>query len=342
MAIYPTLFVLYLSRLWPALGVPWTGTLLGAGLVAACAAWNVRGARAVSGGAVLMTIALLAPFAAIVVIAPGVTVHATPASSTAQGGGVLGAMLVAMWNYMGWDNASTIAGEVERPERTYPLAMLASVALVAATYMLPVAAVASAGIDTSGWSTGSWVSAGQALGGRALGVAVVVGGIICAVGMFNALVMSYSRLPLALAEDGILPAWFTLRHPRSGAPWVAIVACSVAYTAALGLGFERLVELDVMLYGSSLVLEFVALVVLRVREPTLPRPFRVPGGLGGAVAIGVPPTALIAIALWQGRDDRMGPLGALSLGALLMAAGPILYALRRWQRARAVAVAPAE
>jgi amino acid transporter len=138
-----------------------------------------------------------------------------------------------------------------------------------------------------------------------------------------------------LAEDGFLPSWFA-RRTRAGAPWVAIVACALAYTAALRLGFERLVELDVMLYGLSLVLEFVALVALRLREPSLPRPFRVPGGLAGVIAISVPPTLMILIALWQGRDDRVGSLSALSLGVLVLAAGPLLYALSR-KRARALA-----
>ena len=55
----------------------------------------------------------------------------------------------------------------------------------------------------------------------------------------------------------------------------------------LGLGFARLVTIDILLYGASLSLEFVALVVLRIREPELPRPFRVPGGMFGAVAVGI-------------------------------------------------------
>jgi amino acid transporter len=234
-------------------------------------------------------------------------------------------MLVAMWNYMGWDNASTIAGEVERPRRTYPLAMLAAVALVALTYVLPVAALGWAGVDPRGWTTGSWVAAGEAVGGRALGIAIVVGGIVCAVGMFNALILSYSRLPVVLAEDGFLPAWLGRCHPRTGAPTAAIVVCALAYATALRIGFARLVELDVMLYGLSLVLEFVALIVLRMREPALPRPFRVPGGLAGAVAIATPPTLLIALSLYHGRNERLGMMSALSLGMILIALGPLLY-----------------
>jgi len=132
-----------------------------------------------------------------------------------------------------------------------------------------------------------------------------------------------------------VPAALARLHPSTGAPWVSIVACALAYTAALRLGFERLVELDVLLYGLSLVLEFVALVVLRVREPQLARPFRIPGGLAAAIAIGIPPTGLLAVALVAGRQERAGALSTLSLGAALIAAGPAVFLLSRRMRAHA-------
>ena len=71
----------------------------------------------------------------------------------------LGGVLVAMWNYMGWDNASTIAQEVERPQRTYPKAMIAAVVLVSATYVLPFVAVYFTGIPAATFGEdGSWAA----------------------------------------------------------------------------------------------------------------------------------------------------------------------------------------
>ena len=96
---------------------------------------------------------------------------------------------------------------------------------------------------------------------------------ITGVGMFNALVMSYTRLPMAMAEDGMLPRVFGPAQPR-GVPWVSVLVCGLAWALALKLPFERLISIDLILYGSSLLLEFVALVVLRVREPGLERPFK--------------------------------------------------------------------
>src|SRR3989440_12904627 len=94
--------------------------------------------------------------------------HTAPA---ATGLSLLGGMLVAMWNYMGWDNASTIAQEMERPQRTYPKAMIAAVILVSLTYVLPFVAVYFTGLPASSFGEdGSWAAIGGAIGGKLLGI----------------------------------------------------------------------------------------------------------------------------------------------------------------------------
>jgi amino acid transporter len=207
------------------------------------------------------------------------------------------------------------------------------VALVVVTYVLPVWAARRAGLDPRDWSTGAWVDAGNAIGGRWLGAAIALGAVVGAFGAFNSLVMSYSRVPVALAEHGVLPKVLAKRDATTGAPRVAIAACAVTYAACLGLGFSRLLVLDVFLYGASLVLEFIALVMLRIREPDLPRRFRVPGGLAGAIAVGVVPTALLVVALVNSiRAGAAGP--ELVLGAVLLNLGPLIY----WIRTRRTSV----
>jgi amino acid transporter len=328
MAIYPTLFTLYLARLSPALGQGHMPTLIGGLVIVVCTAVNLRGARAVGMSSVVFTLALLSPFAILIWNAsflPAASVHDTKPASL----DLIGGILVAMWNYMGWDNASTVAGEVERPQRTYPLAMSAAVALVAITYVLPILAVRHLGIAPADWSTGSWASVAEAVGGRWLRIAVIVGGMLSALGMLNALIMSYTRIPPVLAQDGYLPAIFARRNPRTGAPTVSVVACAIGWGLALNLGFERLIEIDLLLYGLSLILEFVALFVLRIREPGLHRPYRVPGGLIGTALLGVAPTALIAVALVRNANERVGPFSALALGAVLIAMGSLVYIVSR-------------
>jgi amino acid transporter len=231
-----------------------------------------------------------------------------------------------MWNYMGWDNASTIATEVERPQRTYPRAMLAAVVIVALSYIVPVAAVWMTRLPAGAWETGSWADIAGLLGGPLLRIALVVGGMFSAFGMFNALVMSYSRLPLAMAQDGMLPKFFGKLNRRR-APWVAIIALAIGWACCLGLGFERLVTIDILIYGASLSLEFLALIVLRIREPRLKRPFRVPGGMFGALAVGVAPILLLGFALVRSQSEQVWGVSSFALGAIVIAAGVFVYAL---------------
>jgi amino acid transporter len=211
---------------------------------------------------------------------------------------------------------------------------MAAVVLVALTYVLPVAALAMTGLPASAFENGSWADVAGLLGGNWLRVALVMGGMMSGFGMFNALVMSYSRLPLAMAQDGMLPRVFATTHPRTRAPWVAILVCASGWALCLGLGFERLITLDLLLYGASLMLEFVALVVLRIREPNLRRPFRVPGGLAGAVLIGVFPLLLLSFSVIRGQREQVLGMNALLFGILIIAAGVLVYVARAVLRRR--------
>ncbi len=348
MAIYPTLFVFYLKQMSPWFGAGSHGIYAGLFVVATCAALNLAGIRVVGITSLWLFFLLSAPFALIVVMAPFQTgaLAESHAASSATGLGLLGGVLVAMWNYMGWDNASTIAQEVERPKRTYPRAMIATVALVALTYVLPFAAVYLTGISSSVFGEdGSWAKVAGLVGGRLFGfewlrLLIVLGGMMCAFGMFNALVMSYSRLPLAMAHDSMLPKIFAKTSRRTRAPWVAILCCATCWGLCLGLGFKRLVTLDLMLYGASLMLEFVTLVALRIREPQLKRGFRVPGGMPGAVLAGVFPLLLLSLAMVESEHETVLGMNGLFFGALIISAGFVIYSLagklKIWQTKPAI------
>jgi len=364
MAIYPAIFVSYLGKLAPALTEEGRGYLWSLAVVVVCSLWNLRGAPAVGRDSVWLFVLLLAPFVVFVVLGFGHGLLYHPAiqwSRPASDAGFSTAVLVAMWNYMGWDNASTVARDVENPQRTYPRAMIASTALVAFTYILPLAAMAFAGLSVQTFSTGDWTTAAEALGGPVLGVAIVAGGAISGIGMFNALVMSYTRLPMAMAEEGMLPRFVADRN-RRGVPWVSVILCGTAWALALKLPFERLISIDLILYGSSLLLEFVALVALRLREPNLVRPFKA-GSFPVACLLGAGPAVLIAYALYVSRYDKLlesggdmggrfgsllgswlGSVSALAFAACVGLLGPLLYwitlACSRLNRARPNGVEP--
>lgn len=327
MALYPNLFVDYLGRFAPWLVAGHRGLAIGFGMIALCALWNIAGVGAIGEGSVALNVALLLPFVALVGFG---FFHGHVGARNAiplRHADLLGGILIAMWNYMGWDNLSTIAGEVDRPQRTYTRAMFGAVVLVVGSYLLPVAAVARAGIDPNSWTDGGWVDVGRIMGGEALAVAIAVAGVLGAVGSFGALMMSFTRLPGVMAQDGYLPKIFTRTSRRTGAPWVAIVVCALFWAACYPLGFERSLILDVLLTGLSILLEFWALVALRIREPNLARPYRVPGGTVGALLIGLPPLGLIITALVRNGREIVGSTNELVIGAAVIAAGVLFYFL---------------
>jgi amino acid transporter len=327
MAIYPTLFVDYLGRLFPALDQGWHRIAIAGSLVLVCLLWNLFGAKAVGASSVVVGALLLSPFVLVTLFA--LVRHIAPISAPAAKGDLLAGVMVAMWNYMGWDNAATVANEVENPQKTYPRVMMLALGAIVLSYVLPIAAVWHTHIPQDVWNNGSWASIAGIVVGPWLGVVLVSTAMLAEFSSFNSLVMSYSRLPSAMADDGHLPKIFA-RKNKSGAPWVAIVVLGLAWGLSLGLNFKDLIMLDILLYGASLVLEFLALIVLRFREPELPRPFRVPGGMVGAIAVGVGPTALLVVALIRNRSQRLdlGPLGNVSqlgFGLVLMALGVVYY-----------------
>jgi len=199
MAIYPTLFVAYLTQVAPWFREGHRGVMVGLFVVVACAALNIAGIRVVGITSLWLFFLLSTPFALIVLLSPFKLAAASSAPVAPAIGtvGLLGGILIAMWNYMGWDNASTIAQEVERPQRTYPKAMIAAVILVSLTYVVPFAAVYLAGVPAAAFTgDGAWAQVAGLVGGswhgaNWLGFLLVLGGMMSAIGMFNALVMSY-------------------------------------------------------------------------------------------------------------------------------------------------------
>ena len=148
-----------------------------------------------------------------------------------------------------------------------------------ATYLLPIMAVWFAGIAPDQFSTGAWVDAAQHLVGYPLALALTLTASLDNLGNFNSLTLSYTRLPYAMACDGLLPKVLTRQLPN-GVPWVSLLLCALGWSLALGLRFDKLITIDIALWGLSVLLEFVALVKLRLTAPDLPRPFRVPGRRG--------------------------------------------------------------
>ena len=331
MAIYPTVFVLYLERLAPAMTQGHAGLLLKLAVVAAAVLWNLLGAASVGEGSLKLWLISISPYFVIVGIALYTGLQG--ARSSLGGHAAMGhpagaafstAILVTMWNYMGWDNATTIANEVENPQRNYPRVALLAIMMVMVTYAIPIGAIAWAGISADRFSTGAWVDVAHMLGGPVLATAVVLAGLMDGFCTFSNLTLSYTRLPHALAEDGFLPRIFTKRL-RNGSPWVSVLVCGGCWALALGFTFERLITIDLVLWGFSVILEFLALIILRRKEPLLGRPFRIPGPNWVPIVLGLCPTVLIVYALHASRSETVAGMSAFTFALTIAVGGLPVY-----------------
>jgi amino acid transporter len=283
MAIYPVLFSAYLAFLYP-LG---TGgqLVVGVALVWLAGLLNFLGVRPAGNSAVLLTVLLLAPFAALVVLGFGHLVHwhapggriFGPDFALALGGG----LTIIIWNFSGWENASVVAGEVRDPRRTYQHALAIALPMVVLGYLLPLGVALSGSNSGAGWETGWYSEIGRQVGGPALGAALAMGGMVSAFSIFAAAMLWVSRMPFVLARESYLPRWLAEVWRTTATPGKSILACCVLFTMLVPMGFVTLVILDVFFYMGALMLELSALVVMRRKRPARDGLFMIGGGRAG-------------------------------------------------------------
>jgi len=206
----------------------------------------------------------------------------TGAFAGAKGGmaGFMAALVAALWAYDGWNDLNMVAGEVKRPERSIPLALIAGVATVAALYMvvnaavqyvLPASAIAASprpASDAVARVVGA-MGAGIVSAGMALSMLVTL----------NGTVMSGARVPFAVARDGYFFHALAKVHPQFHTPSVAIVVQAVLSTVLLLLGanFQQLFSLAIFAEWLFYMIAGSTIFVLRRREPVTARPYKMWG-----------------------------------------------------------------
>jgi len=150
---------------------------------------------------------------------------------------------VVLWNDCRWDNAGCCGGAVRTPDRTDPKAMVTTGLIVMATYLLPVAVGVGASLDRSARKAGHVPGLARRIGGAWLGAAMMAGGLVSTLGLFNALLLTSSRVPYAMAACGMAPVSLARLHLNHGTPWAAIlvnaVGCALLVVWAAPVGHER-------------------------------------------------------------------------------------------------------
>lgn len=334
-AVYPALFADYLRFWWPEMSSlqRW---LVALGFVWLLTGLNLVGVRITGWTAVGLGVLALLPVAAFTVTA-GLQARQAPwLPFSPEGTGLVEGLglglAVMMWNYSGWDTPTTCLGETRSAETAFRRSLWAALPLIALAYILPVSAALALGGDWTGWDTGHWPVLAAAAGGPWLAGTVMVGALVATAGLFLSLLLTNSRLPFVLARDGQMPRGLARIGRRFGTPWAAVLLSSACYSAFVFWSFKDLIVLNIWLYSVALLVELAAFVALRLREPDLPRPWRVGGGPWGMWLAAALPAAcsLLAMATAGWMNTLVGVLAALT--------GPAAYlAWRRRGHARPAA-----
>ncbi len=137
--------------------------------------------------------------------------------------------------------------------------------------------------------------------------------------LFNTYITSGSRGFFALAEDNLAPRALVKCSKERGVPYIAVLSLGVFSLVVCMFPFEVIVVVDVMLFISAYVLIFVSACILRIKEPDMARPFKIPLGTKGFIAMCIPPISIAFLALFMAGTDYF--LG----GMLALLSGPAAY-----------------
>jgi basic amino acid/polyamine antiporter, APA family len=246
--------------------------------------------------------------------------------------GLGAALLVAVYDYWGYYNVCFFGGEVKDPGRTIPRALLLSILFVAIIYIVMNISIlgvipwrefaGTANTPAQRYVISSFM---ERLYGTKAGVVVTVLIMWTAFASVFSLLLGYSRVPFAAARDGNYFRVFAKVHPRHRFPYVSLLVMGGIATVFC---FFRLADVIAALVVIRILVQFLAqivgVIVLRVRRPDLPRPFRM---------WLYPLPALIALSGFiYVLVSRKNFLKEVRYAAVLVVVGLVIYFIRSWTR----------
>jgi basic amino acid/polyamine antiporter, APA family len=341
MAAVATAFSLYagqfLGRIMPY-GV-WTQRGVAIGCILFLTLMNCLGVRAGGRIQIVFTAAKIAGVGALIGAAFVLGDVARPAAApfspfvpeAASSPALLGAfgvaMIVALFAYNGWWYSTFVAAEVRAPERTIPLSIFIGMGIVLVTYALAnLAYLTVLPFETLQASTRPAADAMHALLGPGGADFIAAAVMLSAFGTVNAQLLSVPRVYFAMARDGLFFRDVARVHPRFRTPAVAI-ALQGGWASVLALTgtYQQIITYTAFPNYLFLSLAVLGLIVLRVREPTLHRPFRVPG-------YPITPLLFLIVFAWYLVNSLQHSFRDTMVGIALMLAGLPLYFY--WSRRR--------
>ncbi|EEF35318.1 amino acid transporter, putative [Ricinus communis] len=182
------------------------------------------------------------------------------------------------------DNASTLAGEVEDPQKNYPKALFCAGLLACLGYLVPLlVATGAVPLNQADWTDGYLATVAEMIAGKWLKIWVEIGACLSVVGLYEAQLSSCVYQLLGMADLGFLPKFFGVRSKWFSTPWIGILLSTIIALTGSYMDFTNIISLVNFLYCLGMLLEFASFLWLRKKWPNIKRPYRVPIGLSGLV-----------------------------------------------------------
>ena len=203
-----------------------------------------------------------------------------------------------------------------------------------ATYLLPTACALAALGDWQKWGTGYFSQAATLIGGPVLGFAITAAAGIMNLSILNSAMLTTTRMPSAMAQDGYLSPPLARIHPKFGTPGISILLSGVIYCLLAGLRVTELIPVYIWLRIATSVLTVLSAWRLRKTRPDLPRAFRIPWKGAGLAYSVVAPLVISAVALIvpifsKAEADRFSS----HWGPVTLLLGPLAYLVFRRKKA---------
>ena len=312
------------------------GQLLAICLILLLSAVNYRGVRVggnVQVGVTALKMILIGAVIAIGLLSRQAHLTTLKTATPAIPGGAAGffvALVAALWAYDGWNNAGMLGSEVENPQRTFPLALIAGVTAIIGVYLLTNLAYFS--VLNAGEVAGSDRVAAdmmRRIAGPNGSAAVSVAAMISIFAALNGSILSGSRVPYAMARDGYFFRHIGHVHPAFRTPSASILLLGVWSSLFVLSGhysdlYNAVIFPSWILYGMTAA----AVIVLRYKRPELARPYR---------TWGYPwvPLAFVGVTILLLYQTLISAPRASGIGLVVIVTGiPFFF---YWKRRRAVA-----
>ena len=234
-------------------------------------------------------------------------------------------LAIALWSYAGYEQLSTVIEEVKEPKRNFPLGLAIAVPLAVVSYFLPFSAGLAALGNWEKWETGYLVTAARLVGGEWLGTLMLVAAVIGTFVLLESTILSVTRVPLTMAEDGYFHPALAKVSDRFGTP-VRSILVSTAFCALLAaFSVPQLIAVYAWARMATSFLTLLSFWQMRKKFADAPRSFRAPGGKAAALAMVIVPSLLFAWAMVNSDP------GTRWWGVLTLVSGPVAYGwVKRW------------